>query len=95
MLPTEKEKLKQIREEVLELGQSTLVMNQTILEALKDCKPCRLKELEKLPKKERYNKIDEIDEVGFRTKGNTTRVIPFSSKSNKYHRAHFKIKFNE
>ena len=63
MLPTEKEKLKQIRQEVSELGQSTLVMNQLILDALKDCKPCQLKDLEKLPKKERYEKIDGIDNL--------------------------------
>lgn len=38
---------------------------------------------------------DEImDEVGFRTRGNTTRVIPEDSEGN-YHRAHFKLKFDK
>lgn len=63
MLPTEKEKLKQIKNEVIALGQSTLSMNQVILDALKDCDTCKLNEIRKLPKKERYNKIDEIDNL--------------------------------
>lgn len=38
---------------------------------------------------------DEIlDEVGFRTRGNTTRVRPEDSEGN-YHRAHFKLKFDK
>ncbi|HOF00816.1 MAG TPA: CotH kinase family protein [Spirochaetota bacterium] len=38
---------------------------------------------------------DEIlDEVGFRTRGNTTRVRPEDSEG-KYHRAHFKLKFDK
>jgi len=35
-----------------------------------------------------------IENVGFRVKGNITRVIP-QDENNQLHRAHFKIKFNE
>ena len=63
MLPTFKEKLTHITNEILSLGQSTLVMNQVILDALKNCDSCKLNEIKKLPKKERYEKIDEIDNL--------------------------------
>jgi len=63
MLPTEKEKLKQIKDEILSLGQSTLVINQVILDVLKNCTVEQFKEINKLPKKERYEKIDKIDNL--------------------------------
>ncbi|KPA10969.1 Spore coat protein CotH [Candidatus Magnetomorum sp. HK-1] len=37
---------------------------------------------------------DVIENVGFRVKGNITRVIP-QDENNQLHRAHFKVKFNE
>lgn len=63
MLPTEKEKLKLILNEIINLGMTTLTMNQFILESLEDCDICTLNEIEKLPKKERYDAIDRIDNL--------------------------------
>lgn len=63
MLPTYKEKLTQIKNEVQSLGQSTLVMNQIILDALINCSVDTFNKIKKLPKKERYEKIDEIDNL--------------------------------
>ncbi len=63
MLPTEKEKLQTILDEVLQLGQSTLDINKLILEKLEHCQPCLLADINKIPKKERYSKIDLIDNL--------------------------------
>ncbi|MCU7940336.1 MAG: PhoU family transcriptional regulator [gamma proteobacterium symbiont of Bathyaustriella thionipta] len=63
MLPTEKEKLNSILNEIIKLGLTTLTMNQFILEPLENCDTCTLNEIEKLPKKERYDSIDKIDNL--------------------------------
>ncbi len=63
MLPTEKEKLQTILDEIMTLGQSTLSVNQLILEKLEQCDPCRINEIKRLPKKERYDRIDAIDNL--------------------------------
>ncbi len=63
MLPTEKEKLQLILNEIMLLGHSTLSMNQVILDALKDCDTCKLGEIKKLPKHERYDAIDRVDNL--------------------------------
>ena len=63
MLPTEKEKLQTILEEITTLGQSTLTVNQLILEKLEQCDPCRINDIKRLPKKERYDRIDAIDNL--------------------------------
>ncbi|NOQ79186.1 MAG: PhoU family transcriptional regulator [Gammaproteobacteria bacterium] len=63
MLPTEKEKLNTILNEVIKLGMTTLTMNQFILESLESCDTCTLNEIEKITKKERYTSIDKIDNL--------------------------------
>lgn len=63
MLPTEKEKLNTILNEVIKLGMTTLTMNQFILESLESCDSCTLNEIEKITKKERYTSIDKIDNL--------------------------------
>ena len=40
------------------------------------------------------NKEILLENVGFRVRGNTTRIIPEDTEGN-YHRAHFKVKFNK
>lgn len=63
MLPTEKEKLNTILNEIIKLGMTTLTMNQFILESLESCDTCTLNEIEKITKKERYTSIDKIDNL--------------------------------
>lgn len=64
MLPTEKETLKTILDEIILLGESCLSINQTILEKITHCNDqCGLDKLKKLPKRERYDKIDLIDNL--------------------------------
>ncbi len=63
MLPTQKEKLNLILNEIIKLGMTTLTMNQLILDSLKNCKSCKLNEIKKISKKERYASIDKIDNL--------------------------------
>jgi phosphate transport system protein len=63
MLPTEKEKLNLILNEIIKLGTSTLTMNKVILESLERCDTCALNKIKKIPKKERYESIDTIDNL--------------------------------
>ncbi len=63
MLPTEKEKLNLILNEIMKLGTTTLTMNQVILESLERCDTCALNKIKKIPKKERYESIDTIDNL--------------------------------
>ncbi len=63
MLPTEKEKLNLILNEIVKLGTTTLTMNKVILESLERCDTCALNKIKKIPKKERYESIDTIDNL--------------------------------
>ena len=64
MLPTEKDKLKKILNTVVSLGNSTLQVNQDIMEVLKNGDfSSELNKVEKPTKQERYKKIDEVDNL--------------------------------
>ncbi|MFK5986096.1 MAG: PhoU domain-containing protein [Pseudomonadota bacterium] len=66
MLPTEKQKMQSILEEIMGLGNSLLDMNKQILSALKNCnnkEPSEFIEIKKHSKQERYKVIDKIDNL--------------------------------
>ncbi len=61
MLPTEKEKLKNIRKDMVSLGQSALKLNEEILEGLEQGNLDKLKNIKLVSKQEWFARIAEID----------------------------------